>query len=102
MIKLNDNLLKGKWLKYDDGVEFKVKPYDQSTIDLNSEDNNYFRDKKLECVLDWKGVVDGNENPLKFNEINRALLFGNNAELITWLLESLAKLNDELVGVLKN
>ena len=95
MLKINKNLLKGRWLKYKDTeTEFHVIPFDSSVADDERQ--------VYQQIIGWRGVIDNKNNELEFTDENLRFVVLNSNEITVWLLEQVKKLTDELVTVLKN
>lgn len=96
MLKLNRNLLKGRWIKHKDtDSEFKITPVDGSVLEEKST-------MLYEHIIDWRNVFDHKENELVFSLENAKFLVLNCPEIGEWLLEEVKAISAELVSVLKN
>lgn len=96
MLKVNRNLLKGRWIKYKDtDAEFKITPVDGSVLEEKST-------MLYEHIIDWRNVFDHKENELEFNSENAKFLVLNCPEFAEWLIDEVKKISAELVSVLKN
>lgn len=90
-----------RWVKYDDEVEFCVRPYPFSLEDpkLNSVENLWERFKY--CCVDWKGI-DRDGKKCKCDGENKKFIFDFHARLWDFVLKSAHEVQSELDDDLKN
>jgi hypothetical protein len=95
MLKLNKKALDAKWYEYEEGVSFKLTP-------PNRLRDMTFSTSLVNNIVDWKGVVGEDDQPLECNEDNKSLLLGHNTKVLNWVAEKLVERDEEVQGLLKN
>ena len=91
-MKFNIKLLEGEWCKYNEEVEFLIRPFPNSKApskmnnELSIGEYNWaiFR----ECVLDWRGVEDQEGNPLKCDMVNKQKVFDLDNKIFDFVFEN--------------
>lgn len=120
MIKIHKNKEKGKWFTYpeDKEVKFFIKPFPiaKTTIDffifngkteLTEDDisNGAYRRMMMVCeesVLDWKGIVGDNDEPIPCNKSNKKSLFSNDIDIVVFVSKTATADENKLIEHLKN
>jgi hypothetical protein len=91
-MKIKKSIVEAKWIKYpdDEEVEFKIRPFPQSEGLMPSDDEYkqaQFNWKVFNyCVLDWKGMVNEDNEPLECNEINKKFVFDYVREVFSFVI----------------
>ena len=103
MLKVNKNLLKGKWIKYKDSeAEFKLTPIDQAAIeDIKKlcKETNCVRNEQIEIYREFETEdVDIDDVIIKFGRINKKNLQKNDRGVSSQRMDLYLKkrLNNEL------
>ena len=102
MIILNRSALKSKWFEYSEGVSFLVRPFPLSERALTPSGSNIIEvliKQALYCLVDWKGVVDENEQDIKCNGENKKFIFDYSDEIIYYICEKSKEVNQEVVNL---
>jgi hypothetical protein len=105
-MKFNFKLSEGEWVKYNEDVEFLIRPFPNSkqpfrvSGDVSIGEYNWTVFNS--CVLDWKGIEDQNNNPLKCNEINKLKLFDLNSSIPEFVFEKQKEIKARHEEELKN
>lgn len=75
IIKKNNK--EGKWCKFDKGVEFRLRLFKYSKLNLEIEETTEgLIERFLYCVEDWKGIFEEDgKTPLKCNSENKINIF---------------------------
>lgn len=104
MRKYNTKLREELWFPFptDEGIEFKLRMFPNSEA-MNIEGNmtnaisqgvwkvfNY-------CVVDWKGILDENEEPIPCNEENKLFIFEQDEEIMEWVIETVGNMKSTLI-----
>ena len=105
-MKFNIKLLEGEWQKYNDDVEFLIRPFPNSKQpfkangELTSGEYNWAIFNA--CVLDWRGVEDKEGNPLKCNADNKLKVFDLDSQIYNFVLEKQASIKSQQEVEVKN
>jgi len=100
MLKLNKKANKEKWFDYDEDIAFLIRPFPLSEKALSPSESNILdiltKIAKYSLV-DWKGVVDENDKPIKCDEENKTFLLNYSEEIIYFICDHAKKMNSDLV-----
>lgn len=104
-MKINMNLGDEKWIEYEDGVKFKIRPFPMSEGYLISDDETklaQFLLKKFDySVIDWQGLLDQNDNEIECNKENKQYIFDHCSELMMWVLLQVNKSTKGITAIEK-
>lgn len=88
-MKINKQLIEEKWVKFDEDVKFKVRPFPMSAgFYIPGEDKSFadFSLKKfIYCIVDWTGLTDQDGNELKCTEENKKFIFDYVPEISSFI-----------------
>jgi len=106
MKKINTKPLKGKWLKFpdDEDIEVLVRPYslfnmnripsgDEAEINISE-----FYDSFEYVTLDWKGIRDEDDKPLKCNDENKRVIYDFFQELVAFIIQQSMEMRSQIVS----
>jgi len=102
MIVFNRKKMKNKWFEFDDDVSFLIKPFPLSERALSPSGTNIIEIimKQAEyCLVDWKGIVDENNKPIKCNEENKRFILDFSDELATFICECSKTMNEGIINL---
>jgi hypothetical protein len=95
MLKINTKKSEGQWIPYpeDKNVQFLIRPFSIFTLSrLPSEETmaqlspeEYWQIFNY-CLMDWKGIYDTEEKPLKCNENNKKIVADHFMELASFVV----------------
>ena len=101
--RINENLIDGLWYNFDEDLAFKIKPIRGIKVDYNKVfDIDYNIKTNIQCIVDWRGVVDKDDNPLPFSAAFLGDLLLKVPDLQDWFYEKIAEVNNKFVESLKN
>jgi len=101
MITLDRSNIKNKWFEYDEDVSFLIRPFPISEQALSPSSYNILEvllKQALYCLIDWKGIVDVNNKPIKCNEENKQFMIDYSEDLMTFIN---TKAKEMTAGVIK-
>ena len=106
-MKVSKKILDGVWVRFDEDVEFLVRPFPASkhAFRIQNDDSRigeYLYLVFKECVLDWKGFVDDNDQILECNDDNKQLVFDLIDGVGLFVFEEQQKLQIKKADELKN
>ena len=111
-MKISKNKAKGQWHKFDEEVQFLIKPFPHSKwadgdfrIDQDGNTNvglafEWFRFDA--CLHDWKGLEDDKGKEFKFNTENKKFIYDYEEELRDFVVKHAFGLDKELDEQIKN
>lgn len=102
MITLNKGKAKEQWFKYDEDVSFLIRPFPFSGRSLSTGEANISEMLVAQasyCVIDWKGINDEKDKPVKCNDENKKFLFDYSNELFNFVCEKNIELNNKLINI---
>jgi hypothetical protein len=105
-MKFNTKILAGEWCKYNEEVEFLIRPFPNSKqpfkmsgeLAIGEYNWTLFR----ECVLDWRGVEDSDGNPMKCNTENKLRIFDLNNKVFEFVFEQQTTIRTQQEAEIKN
>ncbi len=75
-MKINTTIDKGKWVKWEDGVEFLLRPFPISQIPKGLDDVEFGIKMFKYCIVDCRGLIDEETGkPIRFNDKMKQYLF---------------------------
>jgi len=104
MRKYNIKPIKGVWINFpNDDVEIKVKPVSVFSLKkIPSEQDTLTIEDGWSLfngmVMDWKGIVDEGDNPIKCNEESKKIVYEFDQELVSFVIEECNKLREDFIG----
>lgn len=106
-MKVNKQIVEGRWYEWKDGVQVKVRPYANSLgwTDLTSttEEKGQFTWRMFNyCCLDWKGLVDEEDAPYKCIPEHKKFVFDHYQDFPGFVIDKAYELMDELEKSEKN
>ena len=113
MLKLNKKIVKGMWYSFpdDEDIEIKIKPfpftknlfeYLNAGKDIETNQVAQAILMFMECVIDWKGLLDGDNVPLKCNKENKEIVFENVPDIVSFVLIKINSDDNKLMKQIKN
>jgi len=106
MRKINTKPLKGRWFTYPDDKEIEVLIRPFSLFNMSkmpstevSEINvtDFFDNFNYVC-LDWKGLVDEDDAPIKCDADNKKMIYDYFQELIGFVIEKAMEMRSEIIS----
>jgi len=104
MISIDPKLQAGTWFTHPDEetLQFKLRPTSiyslnktpGETVDITLPD---VVDMYLYCLIDWKGVGDPDDKPLKCNKENKLAFLNQHDNLATYVVTKSGELKNDLV-----
>ena len=99
MRKINTKTTEGVWVKYpeDQDIQFLIRPFSIFNLQRmpSAENADFTIDEYWTifnyCLVDWKGIYDENDKPLKCNEQNKKLIADHIQDLATFVIEEAVK-----------
>jgi hypothetical protein len=105
-MKFNTKLLEGEWQKYNDEVEFLIRPFPNSKSPFRMDGTLSIGEYNLcvfnACVLDWRGVEDTDGKPLKCNNDNKTKVFDLDNKIYEFVIEKQASIKAQQEVEVKN
>lgn len=104
-MKLNIKYVTGEWVKFKDNASVKIKMLPMSmSFSMSEEDNSPENMHSVfdECVIDWKGFVDENDDEIKCTDKNKQMMFDAYMDLVGFVIEEQNKLRESFSASLKN
>ena len=106
MKKINTKPLKGKWFAYpeDKEIEILIRPFSLFTMgtmpstDVNEINITDFYNNFAYVTLDWKGILDDDDKPLKCNDDNKRILYDYFQELVGFVIDCAMKAREEILS----
>ena len=113
MRKLNLSIVDGKWYDFegDQDIKFMIGPFPYTnslfdltsdTVDIKSNKLSQMRLLFMECLVDWKGFSDENDQPLECNNRNKSIVFDNMTDIVLSVVDKATSSNNDLSIELKN
>jgi len=105
-MKFNIKLLEGVWTKYNDEVEFLIRPFPNSKApfkmngDLSIGEYNWTVFNA--CVLDWRGIEDQEGTPLKCNTSTKQAIFDLDNKIHDFVVEKQKEIKEQRELEIKN
>jgi hypothetical protein len=100
-LKSRKHFEQAQWFKFNEEVEVLVKtmPFSQhrglEPMEMMFEQFKY-------CIVDWKGILDEEGNPLPVNDDNKALIYDFYGDLRNFIVKSAGELAEEVNKQLGN
>lgn len=93
--------IESKWYKYKEKVEFLIRPFKNSEINLDEGD--YGKQQFLYCLVDWKGITEEDKTTVfKCNKENKELFFDYYTEIVLFIRDTLEELEKSIGTAIKN
>lgn len=104
-MKVNKKATQEKWFEMDSNkdVKFLIRPfpmfmrrYDNTSDNLSQYKNG--KEKFMYCVVDWKGIIDEEDKPLKCNKENKEYIFDFVAPLAIFIVTKISEFDDIILS----
>ena len=97
-MKINSKLEDGKWVKYNEKVQFKIRAFPVKNLMLVSDSMEHMETVGLKicdyCVTDWKGFEDEEGKEFKYSDENKTYLFNYYPAFIEFISKEVEKLKN--------
>ena len=94
-MKIKKSAVKTNWFKYNETVQFNLKPFPFSSVKVSDFDATLWEQFKF-CVVDWKGLEDEDGKKLKCDEENKQFIFDFVPELREHVFASVRTYNEKI------
>ena len=74
-MRINKRVTDGKWCKFEEGTEFKIRPFRLSTLSNLDAGMDNLKLQFNYCLVDWKGVENESGGKLNCNDENKLWFF---------------------------
>ena len=99
MLKLKMKADKEKWFDYDEDIAFLIRPFPLSERAILPRINNIYElmYKEAEyCLVDWKGIIDDDDKPVKCIDKNKAFLLNFCSDYVKFITDKSSELVESL------
>lgn len=104
-MKLNLKYAEGEWFNFKDDAKVKIRMFPTSKWYLLNVDNFTGEDLELifiECVLDWDGFVDMEDNKIECTKENKKLMLDSFTPLVNFVIEKQNEIREKFEESIKN
>ena len=100
-MKINKAAVKSEWFTLQKGVKIEIRPFAFSAVKISDFDG-IMLEQFMFSVLDWKGIVDENDEPLPCNDENKKFMFDYVPEVRDFVSEKIREQVEKINAELKN
>lgn len=101
-MKINKKIVNSIWYKFEDKVEFQIRPFKFSEFKLDNISTGV-RDQFVYCVTDWKGLTEeDNKTAFKCTTENKEFLYDYYENVREFVFKQTKKQQEDLEKAIKN
>ena len=73
-MRITKSSVEAQWFTFEGEVQFQIRPFKFTSMNLESITESMYLQFDY-CIVDWKGIDDEKDKPLKCNEENKKHLY---------------------------
>lgn len=106
-MKIDKRCLESEWVEYED-IKLLIKPLSTRLnpylLNGNVKIGEYYWEVFNQCVIDWEGIVDVEDKPIKCNTTNKDLVYNSKGgmDLAIFVGNKQEELRSRFDGDIKN
>lgn len=102
-MKVNKKAAKQKWVELDTDkdTKFLIQPFPLSRGHYIPTDDSsiylHMKERFIYCIIDWKGIVDEEDKPLKCNDENKDFIFEYVSQISSFIINKVSEFDKDIV-----